>query len=93
MNTRNAALRSTALATSLALVLGLSALAAEAGTKPKVPLPKPRPIARNVVPNPSAKNTAPAANTAAMVFWALLASGQINVRKVDGWQPCCRSAD
>jgi hypothetical protein len=24
--------------------------------------------------------------TAAMLFWALLASGQINMRKVDGWQ-------
>ena len=23
---------------------------------------------------------------AAMLFWALLASGQINMRKVDGWQ-------
>jgi putative transposase len=22
----------------------------------------------------------------AMLFWALLASGQINMRKVDGWQ-------
>ncbi len=62
---RAAALRSTALATSLALAVGLSALAAEARTKPKVPLPKPRPIARNVVPNPSAKNVAPAADTAA----------------------------
>jgi putative transposase len=28
----------------------------------------------------------PSADTAAMLFWALLASGQINVRKVDGWQ-------
>jgi putative transposase len=28
----------------------------------------------------------PSANTAAMLFWALLASGQINMRKVDGWQ-------
>ena len=26
------------------------------------------------------------ADTAAMLFWALLASGQINMRKVDGWQ-------
>jgi len=24
--------------------------------------------------------------TAAMLFWALLASGQITMRKVDGWQ-------
>ena len=28
----------------------------------------------------------PSADTAAMMFWALLASGQITMRKVDGWQ-------
>ena len=28
----------------------------------------------------------PSADTAAMLFWALLASGQICMRKVDGWQ-------
>jgi transposase-like protein len=28
----------------------------------------------------------PSAGTAAMLFWALLASGQISMRKVDGWQ-------
>jgi len=28
----------------------------------------------------------PSAETAAMLFWALLASGQIQMRKVDGWQ-------
>jgi len=61
---RAAALRSTALATSLALAIGLSAFPVEVWAKPKVPLPKPRPISRNVVPKPSA-NTAPAANTAA----------------------------
>jgi soluble lytic murein transglycosylase len=43
-------LRSTALATSLALAVGLSAISGNAWAKPKVPLPKPRPIARNVVP-------------------------------------------
>ena len=59
-SSRKTALRSTALATSLALAVGLFALAADAWAKPKVPLPKPRPIARNVVPK-----TAPAANTAA----------------------------
>ncbi|HMH95364.1 MAG TPA: lytic transglycosylase domain-containing protein, partial [Bradyrhizobium sp.] len=61
-------LRRTALGTSalvtLALAAGLSALAADAWAKPKVPLPQPRPIARNAVPN-TAGNTAPAANTAA----------------------------
>ena len=56
---RAAALRSTALATSLALAVGLSAFAVEAAAKPKVPLPKPRPIARNVVPTTAAQNTAP----------------------------------
>jgi soluble lytic murein transglycosylase len=61
---RAAALRSTALATSLALAVALSALAGQAWAKPKVPLPKPRPIARNVVPKTTAKITAPAPNTA-----------------------------
>jgi putative transposase len=28
----------------------------------------------------------PSADTAAMLFWALLASGQISMRKVDGWE-------
>jgi putative transposase len=28
----------------------------------------------------------PSAETAAMLFWALLASGQITMRKVEGWQ-------
>ena len=28
----------------------------------------------------------PSADTAAMLFWALLAAGQINLRKVDGWR-------
>jgi transposase-like protein len=28
----------------------------------------------------------PSAETAAMLFWALLACGQITMRKVDGWQ-------
>jgi putative transposase len=28
----------------------------------------------------------PSIETAAMLFWALLASGQINMRKIDGWQ-------
>jgi transposase-like protein len=28
----------------------------------------------------------PSADTAAMLFWAMLASGQINMRKVDGWR-------
>jgi putative transposase len=28
----------------------------------------------------------PSAETAAILFWALLASGQITMRKIDGWQ-------
>src|ERR1700679_3761360 len=59
-SSRAAALRSTAWATSLALVVGLSAWAADAAATSKVPLPKPRPIARNVVlkTTPAAKDTA-----------------------------------
>ena len=61
---RAAALRSTALATGLAVAVALSAISVEAWAKPKVPTPKPRPIARNVVPKtpPAAtlRNTAPA---------------------------------
>lgn len=34
----------------------------------------------------TANTVLPSADTAAMLFWALLASGQINMRKVDGWQ-------
>jgi soluble lytic murein transglycosylase len=51
-------MRSTALATGLALALGLtlglSALSVEAWAKPKVPLPKARPIARSAVPKSAA---------------------------------------
>ena len=53
---RAAALRSTELATSLALAAGLVAMTAEGWAKSDIPLPKPRPIARNIVP----KTTAPA---------------------------------
>jgi putative transposase len=35
----------------------------------------------------------PSAETAAMLFWALLASGQITMRKVDGWQTFTEPAD
>ena len=33
----------------------------------------------------------PCAETAAMLFWALLASGQITMRRVDGWPSLDRS--
>jgi soluble lytic murein transglycosylase len=62
-SSRAAALRSTALATSLALAVGLSSWAAGAAAKPTVPLPKPRPIARNIVPK-TTSGTRNAANTA-----------------------------
>jgi len=58
---RAAALRSTALATSVALAVGLAALPWDAWANPKVPLPKPRPIARNVVPKSPAHTSVPAA--------------------------------
>src|SRR3712207_6888943 len=35
----------------------------------------------------------PSAETAAMLFWALLASGQITMRKVDGWQSLGQKPD
>ena len=60
---RAAALRSTALATGLVLAVGLSAMSVDAWAKPKVPLPKPRPIARNVVPKTTPAS--PAQNIAA----------------------------
>ncbi|WP_370691219.1 lytic transglycosylase domain-containing protein [Bradyrhizobium sp.] len=44
--------------------MGLSPFTVEAVAKTKVPLPKPRPIARNLVPTPAAKNTAAAASPA-----------------------------
>ena len=72
LSSRAAALRSTVLATSLALAVGMWAIAADAWANPKkVPLPKPRPIARNVVPKTTpaaktaAKHTAPAATAPA----------------------------
>ena len=46
------ALRSTALVTSLALAVGFAAPVRDAWAA-KVPLPKPRPIARNIVPKTS----------------------------------------
>jgi soluble lytic murein transglycosylase len=55
---RTAALRSTALATSLALAAALSGTSIDAWAMPKVPLPKPRPVARNVVPK-TTPNTTP----------------------------------
>ncbi len=44
--------------------MGLSAFAVEAAAKPKVPLPKPRPIARNAAPHAAAKNITPASTAA-----------------------------
>ncbi|MFL6826678.1 MAG: lytic transglycosylase domain-containing protein [Bradyrhizobium sp.] len=60
-SSRSAALRSTAVATTLALAVGFSAWGADAWAQPKVPLPKPRPIARSLVLHASTKSTPPAA--------------------------------
>lgn len=62
---RAAALRSTALATSLALAVGLAVFPWNAWAAPKVPLPKPRPVARNVVPKSTAHTGAPVARAPA----------------------------
>src|ERR1700721_227181 len=48
------------MTTTLALAVGFAVWATDASAKPSIPLPKPRPIARNVVPK-----TTPAAKTAA----------------------------
>jgi soluble lytic murein transglycosylase len=72
---RITAIRWTVLGASLTLAVGLSAFAADAlaqPDKPKVPLPKPRPIARNAVPKttlaarPSAQPASPDTPAAAI---------------------------
>ena len=35
----------------------------------------------------------PSTKTAAMLFWALMASGQIVMRKIDGWETMSRGLD
>ena len=78
---RAAALRSTALATSLMLAVGFSALAVDAwAAKSKVPLPKPRPIARNVVPKTA--TTKPTATTATAAPVAVAAPAATTVPAV-----------
>jgi putative transposase len=42
--------------------------------------------ARGVQATDQDQTVLPSADTAAMLFWALLASGQINMRKIDGWK-------
>jgi putative transposase len=39
----------------------------------------------------STQTALPSAETAAMLFWALLASRQITMRKVDGWESLAES--
>jgi soluble lytic murein transglycosylase len=56
---RTSLLRTSLFRTSLALAIGLTALATDASAKPKIPLPKPRPLARNVVPKTSPNVTSP----------------------------------
>jgi len=55
ISVRTAVLRSTAIATTLVLLVGSQAWAKEPAAKSKVPLPKPRPIARSVVPKTADK--------------------------------------
>ena len=45
-----------------------------------------RTAARRVQAKDQNPDRAAVGRPAAMLFWALLASGQINMRKVDGWQ-------
>ena len=75
---RAAALRSTALAPGLALAVALSAMSVDAWANAKVPLPKPRPIARTVVPKTTpvavVRNTAPVGAVAAVAAPALPAA-------------------
>ncbi|MBR1281979.1 lytic transglycosylase domain-containing protein [Bradyrhizobium sp. AUGA SZCCT0177] len=47
------------------MAVGLSAMSVEAWAQPKVPLPKPRPIARNVVPKTTPASATPASATPA----------------------------
>ena len=75
--------------------------------RPAVHLHPPRPVAVEVRANDQ-RHRAPArefrrriktqavlpdAETAPMLFWALLASGQIVMRKVDGWQTLSQPLD
>ena len=91
---RAAALRSTALATSLALAVGLSALVPQAWAK--VPLPKPRPIARNVGAEERrrqvrARGRAKACHTTPMrnrCLWPRAPSARFGA----GHAPACRAA-
>ena len=50
-------------------------------------------IARGVQAPDQDQTVLPCAETAAMLFWALLASGQITMRKVDGWQTLAEKPD
>jgi soluble lytic murein transglycosylase len=56
---------STALAMGLVLAIGWTALATAASARPNVPLPKPRPIARSVVPKTTSAAKPPARSIAA----------------------------
>jgi putative transposase len=50
------------------------------------PLPMPSSAARGLKRRIKTQTRLPSAETAAMLFWALLPSGQITTRKVDRWQ-------
>ena len=56
-------------------------------------LERDRAIARGVQAPINTQTVPPCAETAARLFWALLASGQITMRKVDGWQTLAEKPD
>ena len=56
-------------------------------------LERDRAIARRFKRGSRSQTVLPCAETAAMLFWALLASGQIAMRKVDGWQTLAEKPD
>ena len=64
-STRAASLRSTAIVTTLAIALLSLAWETEASDKSKIPLPKPRPIARNVAPKNAANSADKSASKSA----------------------------
>jgi soluble lytic murein transglycosylase len=81
---RAAALRSTALATCLALAVTFSI---PADAAPKVPLPKPRPIARNVVPATTATVAPTAPKNADKATQKIAAAGPLQLAHAPATAP------
>jgi hypothetical protein len=76
---------------------GYCAVAPEGGERPALHLPAPatEPVAQRATKaierlhekfSEGLQTMLPSADTASMLFWAPLASGQVKMRKVDGWQ-------